>query len=295
MLAKKKPRVSVIVPAWNREITVGRAINSILNQQFSRDEVEIIAVDDASDDSTPRILSEFSHRHPTIRIFRHESRRGAQAARNTGIQNSRAEWVTFLDSDDYYLPQSLASRLARGNESGADVIHSEAQTLVEKEGRVSLMNVPKIEGDALAQLLWSPGPVFPSLMVRRAKLEWVGGLDERLVAFQEWDTYIRLAACTRFAFVSEPTFVWVRHDGETISGSPARELKGYEQVIRKHKQLIIRTLGPIAMSVHYARLHSMTGGQPRFGQRTRFAILRSAYRQYHRILRSFRAIGLKAT
>jgi glycosyltransferase involved in cell wall biosynthesis len=100
--------VSVVMATYNRAALLDRAIESVLAQTFSG--WELIVVDDGSSDDTFGVVDRFVQRHRNIRYMRHRNRK-APLARNAGIQASFGRYVTFLDSDDRYLPEHLASRL----------------------------------------------------------------------------------------------------------------------------------------------------------------------------------------
>ena len=97
------PLVSIIVPAYNRAATLGRTINSILNQSYAN--IEVIIVDDGSTDNTTAVLEKFNH--PSIRIYRHQTNKGASAAKNSGLEQIKGDWFTILDSDDEIDPKAI--------------------------------------------------------------------------------------------------------------------------------------------------------------------------------------------
>jgi len=86
-MAEKAPKVSVVIPTYNRAHLVGRAIRSVLNQTYQ--DFEIIVVDDGSTDNTKEVVKSFND--PRIRYIRHEKNRGGSAARNTGIRAARGK------------------------------------------------------------------------------------------------------------------------------------------------------------------------------------------------------------
>jgi GT2 family glycosyltransferase len=90
-------------------------------------------------------------------------------------------------------------------------------------------------------LLGGAGPVFQALLVSAKALEAIGGLDETIVAYQEWETCIRLSKQFEFGFVPEPTFVYHCRGIDTISKHLLRGAKGYEQILRKHLRDIALT------------------------------------------------------
>lgn len=102
-----RPEVSVILPAYNRADHLERAIESVVAQTFS--EWELIVIDDGSTDGTMALMDRYVQNYQNIRYMKHRNRKAA-LSRNAGIQASFGRYVTFLDSDDRYLPEHLESR-----------------------------------------------------------------------------------------------------------------------------------------------------------------------------------------
>ena len=94
--------ISVIVPAWNAENTLERAVLSILQNRDKDTEIEVIIVDDGSTDSTP-VICELLSRDENVRVV-HTENHGPSAARNTGLQTAEGEYIGFVDSDDWVEP-----------------------------------------------------------------------------------------------------------------------------------------------------------------------------------------------
>jgi glycosyltransferase involved in cell wall biosynthesis len=243
--------VTVVVPAFNRASTIEAALRSIQQQTCSL--WEAIVVDDGSADCTSDKVAALAREDARIKLRRHERNRGAQAARNTGIAEARTRWITFLDSDDEWLPQSLDLRLDAAHKNGLDVIHSDAY-VIRENGERSLYGVPAMNGWIYTDLLKGNGPMFPSLLVAKEAFNKIGGLDERIVAMQEWETAIRLAKYNRFGFVTAPTFTWDCRGADTITKDRRRDAMGYEQVVRKHFFSMLRYAGPDALFRHYRTL-----------------------------------------
>ena len=120
---------SVVIPAYNREDTVGRSIQSALDQSHPPD--EILVVDDGSKDRTAEIIAAFGGK---VRLISQENG-GAPVARNTGIRAARADWIAFLDSDDYWTPDHL-KRVAQAIEGtdGAAEFYFANIDMAENEG-----------------------------------------------------------------------------------------------------------------------------------------------------------------
>jgi glycosyltransferase involved in cell wall biosynthesis len=266
----QRPAVSVVIPAFNRASVIANAIQSVLGQSFR--ELELIVVDDGSRDATAETVLAISQSDSRIRLIRHQSNRGAQAARNAGIRAALGEWVAFLDSDDIWLTSSLEVRLAAARSRNVDVVHSLGFVLRFGGGEPETFDVPALCGNVYHQLLRAAGPLFQALLVKARALSAIGGLDEDIVAYQEWDTAIRLAKRFEFAFVPEPTFVYDCRGTDTISKNLLRAARGYEQILRKHLREIALKAGPRAIAEHYAQLSSeyRIAGDERASRRCRY-------------------------
>ena len=101
------PLVSVIIPTRNRVEMLCRAVNSVLSQTF--DNLECIVVDDESHDNTEKVINSFED--DRLKYFRHEKNKGASAARNTGIRQSKGGLIAFLDDDDEWIATKLEKQV----------------------------------------------------------------------------------------------------------------------------------------------------------------------------------------
>lgn len=101
------PLVSIIMATYNRSLTIGRAVNSVINQSYKN--IELIIIDDGSTDNTIEILN--NYKVQKIKLFRHESNKGVTAAKNSGLNQIKGEWFTILDSDDEITPDAIATMM----------------------------------------------------------------------------------------------------------------------------------------------------------------------------------------
>ena len=119
-------------------------------------------------------------------------------------------------------------------------------------------------GDIRRPVLERPGPMFQALLVRATVIRAMGPLDESLVAYQEWDTAIRLSELTQFSYLAEPTFVYDLRGCDTISRDARRSVRGYEQVVRRHGREMLRSGGLRIIAAHLreaARQHARVGSR----------------------------------
>lgn len=98
-------KISIVVPTYNRARLLPRAVESILSQSYG--DWELIVVDDGSTDNTAKVMEQFVS--PKVSYLKLEKNGGVSAARNRGVEASTGDWVSFLDSDDAYLPGALAT------------------------------------------------------------------------------------------------------------------------------------------------------------------------------------------
>lgn len=112
------PKASVIIPAYNTEKYIARAVSSAL-EQTERD-IEVVVVDDASTDATRQVVESFSDER--LRLFVNDPNRGPSFTRNRAIREARGEWVAPLDSDDWYGPRRIEELLRAAQAADADMV-----------------------------------------------------------------------------------------------------------------------------------------------------------------------------
>ena len=113
------PKISVIIPLYNKEKYIAQTIESLLIQSFS--DFEIVIVDDGSTDGSSSIIDSYAEKDNRITVF-HICNGGVSRARNIGLDNSLGEYVTFVDSDDSVHEDYLSNLYSCINESGADLV-----------------------------------------------------------------------------------------------------------------------------------------------------------------------------
>jgi glycosyltransferase involved in cell wall biosynthesis len=232
------PKVSVVIPVFNRPAAVRRAIDSVLAQTCQ--EFEVIVVDDGSTDDTPAAVLAVSD--PRITLMRHAENRGGSAARNTGIRASNGSFVAFLDSDDEWLPTKLERQLESFERSGGALALVYTGTEhVNADGTFS-RQIPRRHVN-LARMLLVKNVVGETSvgMVRRTALLTVGGFDESLPACQDVDLWQRISRQFNAIGIPEALVrVSKGNDGDRISAGLHRTLLGREMYCRKHKEEMIR-------------------------------------------------------
>ena len=196
------PRVTVIIPTYNRAGCLREAVDSVLAQNFR--DFELIVVDDGSTDDTPRLLQEYGE---AIRVFRQENR-GVSAARNAGIAVSRGALIAFLDSDDLWLQGKLA-RQVEFFKAHADALICQTEEIWVRNGRrVNPGKRHRKRGGMIFEPSLDLCLVSPSaVMVRRELFQCVGFFDEGLPACEDYDLWLRVSSRYAVHLIDIPLIV----------------------------------------------------------------------------------------
>lgn len=218
------PKVSVVIPTYNRASIVPRAIESVLAQTVT--DLEVIVVDDGSSDDTGKVLREmFSDR---IRYYV-QTNQGASVARNRGVEEARGEWIAFLDSDDLWEREKLewqfkalerfAPQCSGCYTDTRFFNHPETRTmfqLVEEEYRHE--GTMGVNTDVLERLVRPGGAgmvvCLSSLVARADVVRKTGGFDLKLLYSQDSEFMFRLAMLTGFCYVNLPLVRFDRSPAE---------------------------------------------------------------------------------
>lgn len=194
-------RVSVVIPTYNRRDLVREAIASVTAQSYP--DVEVIVVDDGSDDGTAEVVRQFAGVQ-----YVYQANRGVSAARNEGVARARGELLAFLDSDDLWQPDKLAHQMALF-EQQPDVHICQTDEIWLRNGvRVNPHHKHrKTGGDLFARGL-ALCVVSPSaVMMRRALFERLGGFDDTLPACEDYDLWLRITAHLPVHFIAMPLVI----------------------------------------------------------------------------------------
>jgi glycosyltransferase involved in cell wall biosynthesis len=234
-LVNPSPTVSVVIPAFNADWCVGKAIDSVRAQDFH--DLEIIVVDDGSTDRTATVLAAFGD---AIRVIR-QPNGGMSSARNAGIAAAGGKFVAFLDADDWWLAGKL-SRQVELMQARPEIGFSSAAARVEDPGG-QLVNLWACEGwqsRCLVDLFASNAGIAggsSALMVRRTLFDEVGVYDETLGGAEDADLWIRLAAVTEYGCIAEPLVVVLRRP-DSVSRNVERMRQGAIRMMRKNRHLL---------------------------------------------------------
>lgn len=223
-------KVSIIIATRNRCAILPRAVESARRAGTN---VEIIVVDDASDDRTQDVCEAWRD----IRYIRAKRRQGVSGARNLGLIASTSEYISFLDDDDIRLPGSLDTQVNL-LEAHPDAGMSYGRALYgDEECRPKGGFYPSLcpQGDIFQELLrWNFIPC-PSVVFRRACIRRIGLLDEEAAGLEDWDLWVRIAELYPVMAVAEAVAVW-RQPTFTSDQFTARPEKMHRTAGRLHRK-----------------------------------------------------------
>jgi len=227
---------AAIIPVYNRPGLIAEAIASIQQQTIPLD--EIIVVDDASTDRTPDAVETLARKDQRIRLLRLSANGGPGNARNHGIAATQCNWISFLDSDDRWLPHKHERQIA----VLADHPHAIAAftgVRYHRSGTYYDCNAPaQISLFDLRCFNYLGGP--SNAMVRRDCFPQIGVFDCGLEPCEDWDLWIRLRQIGDFALVREPLTIYER------GGDADKMLADVDYVICGHQAIFAKILSGVA-------------------------------------------------
>lgn len=195
-------KVSIIIPAYNAEPYIQEAIESALSQTYK--DIELIVVDDGSTDRTFEIVKKFGSK---VKYARHNEIKGPSAARNTGIIETKGEYIAFLDADDVWMPAKIEDQI-RLFETSEDLalVYSNCYKINRLGEQIGIFPDP-VElhrGSVFEKLLLDNFITTSSVIVKREVLNEIGLFDENFLASQDYDLYIKIAERHKIDFIDSP-------------------------------------------------------------------------------------------
>jgi len=207
------PRVTVVIPSYNAEDTIRRALDSAFAQSPYVDEV--LVIDDGSDDSTVEIVREY---RPSVTLLVEPHRGDPAVPRNIGVERASNELIAFLDADDVWLPGKVGAQIAAlGSDSSAGLVCTNAfrqtQPGVFHDLAPLLPDGMGASGGVLPILLANNFVITSSVLVLRGSLEEAGPFDSGLAAAEDYGVWLRAAAVCRFVYLEQPWLTYRDYGG----------------------------------------------------------------------------------
>lgn len=251
MTTSRPPRVSVVMPAFNAERYVRETLDSVSAQTFA--DWELVVFDDGSTDGTVDVANSVAATDERVVVLRGVNE-GVAAARNRGFAatDAASEFVIFLDNDDVWHPELLATLVAMLDEHPEHVSAHAVATSILPDGTQpdgddlaeSLRRRAAVRGSTIVALDPSEPTTFAAVgyqnkvltpglhLVRRRVLERVGGFDPATVPCDDWDMAVRVSRVGDIGYSDQALLRWRRHE-EAQSYQSTAWRKAYFRVRRK--------------------------------------------------------------
>jgi glycosyltransferase involved in cell wall biosynthesis len=246
------------MPSFNYARYLGLAIKSVLSQSYS--DLEVIIVDDCSNDGSREIAEEWAHLDDRVVLVRHNVNRGLAAARNSGLGVSSGEFVALCDADDVWLPNKLSTQMRyfkRWPELG--LVHSDS-VIIDQDGNLTgqrfsvLMHTKRqrASGNVFGELCERNFLCVPTVTLRREAVQYAGGFDVSLRSLEDWVCWTMVSRKYLFYYVDE-ALVQYRMHGASLS----HDMKGMAQNRAKAIRLLLDSVSVIPRRRKAGMLYSL--------------------------------------
>ena len=216
------PKVSIIIPTYNREEFITETINSVLNQTYK--DFEIIVVDDGSTDNTKQKLEPFKSR---IKLIEQKNSERA-VARNNGVKNSSGEYIAFLDSDDLWIKNKLENQTNFLDEKKDFILTYGQSFRINEHGKpikTAKRQIHGYSGNVFEELLFRNFIVSATPLIRREHFERTTGFQTKYVPYEDWEFWIRLSLLGKFYFFNKPFSYYRIHKSQSVKLVNAKKIE----------------------------------------------------------------------
>ncbi|MBX7054537.1 MAG: glycosyltransferase family 2 protein [Pyrinomonadaceae bacterium] len=262
-----KPLVSVIIPTYNRARYISETIESVLGQTYPG--IEIIVIDDGSTDGTRIIVEKFSN--SVQYVWQENSERGA--SRNHGLRLATGEFISFLDSDDLWIPDKVEEDVKYFQDNpNVGVIFTDAIQINADGEPNKLLKARSNTGLVTDKILENNFVLMATHMVRTELVRSIGGfLEEReLSGSEDWEMWVRLSTKTSFAYRPKATAKIRTHDENSMGNAAGMdrsmnyavdvmERSDYLTAEQKKRLNLVRSKVALVNAINY----SSAGNRPR--------------------------------
>jgi glycosyltransferase involved in cell wall biosynthesis len=226
--------VSILIPCYNARPWIAQCIQSAVDQTYPHK--EIVVVDDGSTDGSQDVVREFGDR---VR-FEAGPNRGSNVARNRLVELSRGSWLSFLDADDYYLPEKIERQMALvERNANLDVVYSPTTAFIQKTGE---MHQQPVEDDDLFAnyIRWARFSTI-ALLWKKSAIQEVGGWNENQPVCQEHELLLRLILSGKvFEQLREPLSVYrIASDSSISRRSPIKTLTHQMALLNRFEEFLV--------------------------------------------------------
>lgn len=219
----KTLKISVVMPAFNSEKTIRRAIDSILNQTF--EDFELIVVNDNSTDGTKDIVKKYIKRNKNVRLINNKTQMGVSGSLNKGFKYSNAQLIARMDADDYSDPRRLELQYETLNKNPKVAVVGADMKIVNEQGKLIFTRKYPTKSKDLKKVMFRYSPfAHPVVLMKKDVFEKCGGYDMDLKLCEDVDLWFRIGKDYDFASIPKYLLIY----SQTMSSNTNKKLKNQE-------------------------------------------------------------------
>ncbi|MBA0217466.1 glycosyltransferase family 2 protein [Pectobacterium brasiliense] len=210
-----EPLVSIIIPNYNNSFYLKSCIDSIQNQSYKN--IEIIIVDDCSTDNSIEVLKEIQKKYKNVYLYKNKINMGVSYTRNLGVKKSNGTFISTLDPDDEYYEDKIYSEVTKilsipdVNAIIYSGFNSVDENLKPIRLKTKINKFNAAEGDLYNRLCYMVIPVPRDMLMRKQHFISVGGFNESMSLYEDWDLKLRLAKKYNFYYSGSKGVKYRRH------------------------------------------------------------------------------------
>jgi glycosyltransferase involved in cell wall biosynthesis len=231
------PKVSIVMPSYNRARFIGEAIESVLAQRY--EDWELLIIDDGSTDNTATVVESYLKRDRRIAYIVQEQNRGIAYTRNNGVAQSRGCYIAMLDSDDAWAsPEKLGLQVAALDADPGLGIIGTWQVVVDEKGVATgdRVTFPQSDADIRAMEIHQNVLSQSSVVFRKEAFEKAGGYDACFSVNDDHDLWLKIGRSYRFAILPRYDLRYRRHPGNITSTRRVAAAKEELEILKRHRR-----------------------------------------------------------
>jgi glycosyltransferase involved in cell wall biosynthesis len=240
-------KVAVVMPIYNMEMYLGKAIDSVINQSIGFENVQLILINDGSDDESPKIMEYYAKQYPNIKTIHLEQKSGAAGKpRNEGIKAVDAEYMMFLDPDDFYDELALEKMYNTAKKENVDIVTANYR-YANEDGKIwdkSVFDTERFKNFKFSEqnfsdsfYVWNSGScnkIFSTKLIRDNNIEFLVGVPAEDAYF----TYAALLSTEAAYYLSDTIHYYRRRNKMgTLSVSWDRSLTYFKNISYAYKRI----------------------------------------------------------
>lgn len=223
-------KVSVIIPNFNREELIVKAVNSVTNQSYQN--IEIVIIDDNSTDNSKEIIVDLANSNDNVKYVLLDKNHGANYCRNLGVQISSGNLIAFLDSDDIFMTDKIEKQVEVFKNKKVEIVFTNFYVDENISKKYQESKYIGLQDVIFRNNLGG----FSIVMMKKEIFINCGGLDESLPSCQDWDLYVRVLRKSNGYYLNLPLANYYLQN-DSISKNQEKVLKGHNLVFNKIKNI----------------------------------------------------------